>query len=100
VTKTGKWVTFAIDANFEGQFHADFASIPLDLTATAPLLNATNSRLLVGTGNCDTMTVRFENLSLTYAKSGREPASAADGRKPGPALPRQAPRKKEGSPDK
>ncbi|MBU4398429.1 MAG: FecR family protein, partial [Planctomycetes bacterium] len=72
MSKTGKWATFAVDADAKGEFHADFAGPPIDLPATAPLLDATNSRLLVGTGNCDTMTVRFEELSITYPKTPKE----------------------------
>jgi hypothetical protein len=33
-------------------------------------LNSTNSRLVIGTGNCDTMSVRFEDLSIAYVKHG------------------------------
>ncbi len=69
MSKTGKWVTFALDGDFQGQFHQIFAGPPVDLPATAPLLNETNSRLLVGVGNCDTMTVRFEELLVTYPES-------------------------------
>ena len=68
MSKTGKWVRFAVDADFQGRIPADFTSRPIDLAADAPLLNAANSRLLVGTGNCDTMTVRFEELSIAYTK--------------------------------
>jgi hypothetical protein len=73
--KTGKWVRFAVDADFQGEFRADFASRPIDLPAVAPLLNSTNSRLLVGTGNCDTMTVRFEELSVAYTKTANGQAA-------------------------
>ncbi len=73
--KTGKWVRFAVDADFQGEFRADFASRPIELPATAPLLNATNSRLLVGTGNCDTMTVRFEELSVGYTETANGQAA-------------------------
>ena len=83
MSKSGKWVTFAVDRNFTGQFHADFTSPPIDLPATAPLLNATNSRLLVGTGYCDTMTVSFEELSVTFPKSDVPAASQEPGRKEG-----------------
>ncbi len=69
LTKTGRCVKFAVDANFKGEFQQDFISRPIDLPTAAPLLDATNSRLLVGTGNCNTMTVRFEELSVTYLKT-------------------------------
>ncbi len=70
MSKTGKSVRFAVDADFQGEFQPDFVSRPIHLLAAGPpLLNATNSRLLVGTGNCDTMTVRFEELSITYLKT-------------------------------
>ena len=82
--KTGKWVKFAVDADFQGQFHADFTSRAIDLTADAPLLNAANSRLLVGTGNCDTMTVRFEELSVAYTKAADGQAAPEAGNN-GPA---------------
>ncbi len=60
--KNGRLVKFAVDADFQGEFHADFVSRPIDLATVAPLLNSTNSRLLVGTGNCDSMTVRFRGI--------------------------------------
>ncbi|MCG2683205.1 MAG: FecR family protein [Planctomycetales bacterium] len=88
MSKTGKWATFAVDADFKGQFHEDFTSPPLDLPAAAPLSNATNSRLLVGTGNCDTMTVRFEELSVTFPKSPEEGTSPG-GATVQPSLPQQ-----------
>ncbi|MBN1394911.1 MAG: hypothetical protein JW959_07805, partial [Pirellulales bacterium] len=67
---TGKSVTFAVDADFDGEFQPDFVSRPIHLLAAGPsLLDATNSRLLVGTGNCDAMTVRFEELSITYVET-------------------------------
>lgn len=69
MTKIGKNVQFAIDADFQGEFHQDFVSPPIHLPTAATLLNASNSRLLVGTGNCDTMRVRFEELSITLLKS-------------------------------
>ncbi|MCG2684949.1 MAG: FecR family protein, partial [Planctomycetales bacterium] len=70
--KKGKWVTFAVDADFKGQFLGAFAGRPIDLSVAAPLLDAANSRLLVGTGNCDVMTVRFEELSATYTETKNE----------------------------
>ena len=68
MVKEGTRVQFAVDANYTGHFQADFSSPWIDLPAVMPLLNANNSRLVVGTGNCDTMKVRFEDLSITYAK--------------------------------
>ncbi len=76
MTKSGRWVRFDIDADCKGQFHTDFDSPVIDLAATAPLLNATNSRLLVGTGICGTMTVRFEEISIVFTRSKREISSA------------------------
>ncbi len=70
LSKTGGSLRFAVDAACRGPFHADFTSWPIDLRSTAPLLNAANSRLLVGTGNCKTMTVRFEELSAMYTMPG------------------------------
>ncbi len=72
LTKTGRCVKFAVDADFKGEFQQDFISRPIDLPTAVPLLDATNSRLLVGTGNCDIMTVRFEELSVTYLKTPKE----------------------------
>ncbi len=72
LTKTGRCVKFAVDADFNGEFQPDFISRPIDLPTAVPLLDATNSRLLVGTGNCDVMTVRFEELSVTYLKTPKE----------------------------
>jgi hypothetical protein len=65
--KIGNRISFAIDTHCLGEFHATYNSRAFALPTVAPLLNATNSRLFVGTGNCDTMTVRFENLSITYS---------------------------------
>jgi len=84
MTKTGPWVWFALDFGAKGPFHADYVSRRVRLPTAAPLLNATNSRLLVGTGNCDTMTVRFEELSITYYKTPQERASGSLN-KPDPA---------------
>ena len=92
MTKSGRQVRFEIDADCKGEFHTDFDSPVIDLPTTAPLLNATNSRLLVGTGNCDTMTVRFDELSIIYTKSEKQNGSAAAP----PQL--QKPRGKEGAP--
>ena len=39
---------------------------------TAPLLGTSNSRLLVGTGNCNTMSVRFEKLSIAYTTAAKQ----------------------------
>ncbi len=73
MSKVGKWVRFAVDADFEGEFQQDFVSRSIHLLAAGPpLLDATNSRLLVGTSYCDTMTVRFEELSITYTVPGKE----------------------------
>ncbi len=72
MSKTGKWVRFTVNTECKGPFHADFHGPLIDLPETAPLLNSTNSRLLVGTGNCDTMTVRFEELSVAYTDTARE----------------------------
>ena len=44
------------------------SSPPIDLPATMPLLNATNSRLLIGTGNCDTMTSASRNCRLAIPR--------------------------------
>ncbi len=70
MVKRGKWLQFFVDADFNGRFEADFQTRWLDLAAVMPLLDSTNSRLALGTGNCDTMTVRFEDLSIIYAKRG------------------------------
>ncbi len=73
MSKVGKWVRFAVDADFEGEFQPDFVSRPIHILAAGPpLLNATNSRLLVGAGYCDTITVRFEELSITYPKTPKQ----------------------------
>ncbi len=66
--KRGKWLQFLVDADFNGEFHTDFQCRYLDLAAVMPLLNSTNSHLAIGTGNCDTMSVRFEDLSIVYTK--------------------------------
>ena len=71
--KTGKWVTFAIDSDFESPYGNYFQSPALDLHVVAPLLNEENSRLFVGAGDCDIMTVRFEELLVTHKMS--RPAS-------------------------
>ena len=74
--KAGNSVGFEVDANFEEPVHKQFASRPIDLSlAIPPLLDATNSRLLIGTGNCDTVTVRFEELSVAYSKTSKEQAA-------------------------
>ncbi len=77
MTKTGKKVRFAIDSAIEGPFREQFTSHPMNLREFAPLLNIGNSRLLVGTGNCDTMTVRFEELSIRFPKNNETDKSPA-----------------------
>jgi hypothetical protein len=67
MSKIGNRVSFAIDTHCHGEFHATYNSRAFTLPTVAPLLNATNCRLFVGTGNCNTMTVRFENLSIAYS---------------------------------
>ncbi len=62
MVKTGDWVCFSVAANFTGGFTGDYETPPISLSTAMPLLNATNSRLVVGTGNCDTMSVQFEDL--------------------------------------
>ena len=76
ISKTDKWMRFAVNADYTGTFRPQFVRW-VDLQREAPLLNAANSRLFVGTGYCDTMTVRFEELSLTYSKDVRKPKEAA-----------------------
>ncbi len=68
MVKRGKWLQFLVDADFNGEFKTDYQTRYIDLPAAMPLLNSTNSRLVIGTGNCDTMSVRFEDLSIVYTK--------------------------------
>ena len=70
MVKRGKWLQFFVDANFDGRFQADFQCRWLDLAAIMPELNSTNSRLVIGAGNCDTMSVRLEDLSIVSVKRG------------------------------
>jgi hypothetical protein len=80
MVKTGDWVRFAVGVNFTGRFTGDYETPPIKLSAAMPLLNSTNSRLVVGTGNCDTMSVRFEDLSIVYTKTpGRKGEPAMNG---------------------
>jgi hypothetical protein len=67
VTKFGDKIRFTFDADYDGRFSADFHGRDIDLRTVAPLLNATNSRLFVGTGYCDTMSVRFEEITIVYS---------------------------------
>jgi hypothetical protein len=83
--KIGNWMSFAIDTHCRGDFHATYDSRAFALPTVAPLLNATNSRLFVGTGNCDTMTVRFEDLSITYSDVLRKDKSTGAVTGPVPA---------------
>lgn len=76
--KSGKWVTFAVDANVDRPPGNYYQSPTLDLTAVAPLLNKTNSRLFVGTGHCDTMAVRFDELSIVQKQSHAKEDDASD----------------------
>ena len=69
MVKRGKWLQFLVDADYNGQFQTDFQTRYIDLPAAMPSLNSTNSRLVIGTGNCDTMSVRFEDLSIVYTKT-------------------------------
>ena len=68
MVKRDKWLQFLVDADPKGNFHTDFQTRWIDLPAVMPELNATNSRLVLGTGNCDTMSVRFEDFSIVYTK--------------------------------
>ena len=66
LTKRGGQVQFAVQKNCydDDPFKADFESPWLDLAATMPQLNTANSRLLIGTGNLDTVLVLFKELSI------------------------------------
>ena len=66
--KNGEWVRFAVDADFDKEFKPDFISRPIHLRDSAPLLDESNSRLVVGAGNCDTMNARFEELSVSFSE--------------------------------
>jgi hypothetical protein len=65
VSKYGDNIRFTFDADYDGRFSADFHGRNVKLRAVAPLLNETNSRLFVGTGNCDAVEVRFEDITIT-----------------------------------
>jgi hypothetical protein len=65
VSKSGDNIRFTLDADYDGRFRADFHGRDVKLRAVAPLLNETNSRLFVGTGNCDAVAVRFEDITIT-----------------------------------
>ena len=78
MTKVGRSATFSVDADFNGEFRPDFTSRAIDLTAAGPpLLNATNCRLLIGVGNCDTMKVTIEELSITYSETSKKPSATS-----------------------
>ena len=68
IEKVGNAITFAIDANFNGNFVADMTHTFPDLTAVAPFLNSGNSRLFFGTV--------FPNDSFDNMLVVPEPASA------------------------
>lgn len=70
ISKTGNWIRYAITADTAGGQEPAFL-LWANLKTAAPLLNTGNSRLFVGTGYCDTMTVRFEKLSVTYTANGQ-----------------------------
>ncbi len=70
--KRGNWMGFEVDADFKGKFQKDFSSRPINLNTLAPLLNATDSRLFVGTGNCAAGAIRIEDLSVTFSAPAHE----------------------------
>ena len=82
MAKEGGRVRFFLDADYNGKFHADFSSQWFDLHRSAPSLNAANSRLFIGTGNCNTVTVRIEELSVSYTGDCAENGSGPMSKKP------------------
>jgi hypothetical protein len=68
--KTGPWISFSLDADYDGVFNPDYVGRKIHILSAGPqLLDRANSRLLVGTGNCDKMKVRIEELSVEYANN-------------------------------
>ena len=67
--KRGNWVGFDMDADFNGKFSADYSTRTINLKLSAPLLDETNSRLFIGTGNCKPGMIRFEDVTITFSEN-------------------------------
>jgi len=69
-------VGFEVEANLDQPTQKKYSSRPINLSLDIPpLLDASNSHLLIGTGNCDTVTVGFEDLSISYSQTPEERAA-------------------------
>ena len=77
IVKIGKTLTFSIGPEKPSIYEKTYESPPIDLAAATPWLNATNSRLMLGTGNCELMSVRFETLSATTPSTPPESGAGA-----------------------